>query len=128
MRNMVRVAFAVFVAVALFAAGYVTAQNKFGQPTTIIHVVTIKWKAGVAEEEKQKAIEGVRKMAAEIPGIKNIWLKATRVQPQDFNAAFVIEFENRAAADLYAEHPAHKAWAEHYLTIREASRSQQVTN
>jgi len=67
-------------------------------------------------------------MAAKIPGIKNVWVKATRVQPREFNAAFAIEFEDRAAADAYVEHPAHKEWEGIYLPIREQSRSLQITN
>jgi hypothetical protein len=113
---------------ALFAAGFVAGQNKYGTPSSIIHVVIIKWKADAPEAERQKAIEGVKKMAAEIPGIKNVWMKATRVQPRDYHTAFVLEFENREAADRYAEHPARTRWAEHYLSIREASISVQATN
>ena len=74
------------------------------------------------------AIDGVKTMAAEIPGIKNIWIKSTRVQPQDYNAAFAIEFEDKAAADRYVDHPAHKAWAKIYQPVHEESRSQQITN
>jgi len=128
MRPKLRIALAVVVAVTLFWGGYAVGQNKFGTPTTIIHVVTIKWKPEAPEAEKQKALEGVKRMAAEIPGIKNVWIKATRVQPRDFADAFAIEFEDRAAADRYAEHAAHETWAKQYLAIREASRSLQVTN
>ena len=119
---------AALVALILFATGYVAGQNKFGQPKTVIHLVIIKWKADVPDAEKQKVIDGVKEMAGKIPGIKNVWLKADRIQPRDFGAAFVIEFENRDAADTYAESPIHKAWADHYLPLREESRSVQVTN
>lgn len=119
---------AVLAAAALFAGGYAIGQNKFGTPKTIVHVVTIKWKADTPDAEKQKVIDGVKEMAGKIPGIKNVWLKADRVQPRDFGTAFAIEFESRDAADAYAESPIHKAWAEHYLTLREESRSIQVTN
>jgi len=67
-------------------------------------------------------------MAAQIPGIKNIWLKAVRMQPRDYHAAFVIEFENREAADRYAESPVHAIWSKQFLAIREASISPQVSN
>ena len=128
MKLIMRIGFALLAAVALFSAGYGAAQNQFGMPKTIIHAVTIKWKEGTSEADEQKVIEGVKEMAAKIPGIKNVWLKSTRVQPQDFHAAFVIEFADRAAADLYAEHPAHEEWLKIYMPIREASRSVQVTN
>ena len=96
-------------AAALFSSGYVAGQNRFGQPKTIIHVVEIKWNPGVPDADKQQALEGVKEMAAKIPGIKNIWIKAERLQPRDFSDAFAIEFRDRAAADAYAESPLHKA-------------------
>jgi hypothetical protein len=103
-------------------------QNKYNKPKSIIHLVTIQWTAEASPEARQAAIDGVEKMAAEIPGIKNIWLKPLRVQPRDFTAAFAIEFEDQAAADRYAKHPAHEAWNKIYLPVRAESRSQQVTN
>lgn len=117
-------------AVTLFFSGWALGRqaNKFGEPKTIIHVSLIKWKADAPEAEKQKAMDGVRQMAAQIPGIKNIWLKPSRMQPRDYHTAFVMEFEDRAAADRYAEHPAHEAWSKHFLSIREASISPQITN
>jgi hypothetical protein len=113
---------------ALFAGGYVAGQNKFGQPKTIIHMVILKWNPGVSDADKQGALEGVKEMAAKIPGVKNIWIKAERLQPRDFNAAFAIEFQNRAAADAYAESPIHQAWEQKYTLLREQSVSEQVTN
>src|ERR1700719_4409774 len=86
-------------ALSLFASGYVAGQNKFGQPKTIIHMVSRKWRSGDADADKQRALEGVKEMAAKVPGIKNIWLKADRIQPRDFNAAYAIEFKDRDAAD-----------------------------
>jgi hypothetical protein len=109
-------------------AARAAAVNKFGTPKTIIHVSLIKWKEGVSDEEKQKALDGVKEMAAQVPGIKNVWTKATRMQPRDFHAAFVIEFENRAAADRYAESPIHEAWSKKFVAIREASLSPQISN
>ncbi|MBI1738134.1 MAG: Dabb family protein [Acidobacteria bacterium] len=109
-------------------SGAPAAQNKFATPSTIIHISLIKWKDGVSDADKQKALDGVKNMAAKIPGIKNVWLKATRMQPRDYHAAFVIEFENRAAAEAYAEHPAHAEWSKFFLSIREASISPQISN
>jgi len=115
------------------------AANKFGTPPTIVHVVTILWKEGSTEAQQQAALDGVKKMGASIPGIKNVWIKGTKVQGRGpaskdgkpgraFQSAFVIEFEDKAAADRYAEHPAHTKWEEIYLPIREQSISHQITN
>ena len=115
-------------ALALFASGFIVGQNKFGQPKTIIHMVILKWNPGVSDTDKQGALEGVKDMAAKIPGVKNVWIKAERLQPRDFSAAFAIEFQNRAAADAYAESPIHQAWEQKYTLLREASISEQVSN
>ena len=117
-------------ALALFGAGYLAGAgaNKYGKPKSIVHLVTIKWTEESTPEQRKAAIDGVEKMAAEIQGIKNVWLKPVRVQPQEFNAVFAIEFEDQAAADRYVKHPAHEAWNKIYLPVREESRSQQVTN
>ncbi len=126
--KIVKAALALAVATGIFGAGVLAGKNTFHQPSSIIHVVAVKWKSDSTPEQQQAAIDGVKAMAAEIPGIKNIWLKSTRVQPQDYNAAFAIEFEDKAAADRYVDHPAHKAWAKIYQPVHEESRSQQITN
>jgi Stress responsive A/B Barrel Domain len=115
-------------AAALFFGGYAAGQNRYGTPKTIIHVVTIQWKPGTTPAQQKEVLDGVRRMAAEIPGIKNVWLKPERVQPRGYDAAFAIEFEGRAAADRYAESPVHKAWDQQYLAIRQASFNVQVGN
>jgi len=123
-----RILAAVVCAAALFGGGYVAGQNRFGQPKTIVHVVEVKWNPGVTEAQKQQVMNGVKEMAARIPGIENIWLQPARLEPHDFSWAFAIEFRNRAAADRYAESPIHAAWDKEYVPLRQASVSVQVTN
>ena len=113
---------------ALFLAGYAAGQARVGQPKTILAVSIIKFNPGVSDADAQKVIDGIPKMAAQIPGIKNVWLKPVRMEPRDFDAAFVIEFVNRAAADRYAESPVHEAWSKQLQQIRYASISPQITN
>lgn len=114
--------------VVVFAAGMIIGQNKFGQPKTVIHLVTLKWKATSTPAQQQAAIDGIKVMAAKIPGIKNIWIKPIRIQPQGNQANFAIEFADEAAAKAYADHPAHTEWNKIYLEAREESNSNQVTN
>jgi hypothetical protein len=118
----------VAVALGLFGAGVLTGKNTFHQPNSIIHLVTVQWNDDSTPAQQEAAIDGVKTMAAEIPGIKNIWIKPIRVQPREYNAVFAIEFENKAAADAYADHPAHKVWEKIYQPIHKESRSQEVTN
>lgn len=120
-------------------AGVLLAANKYGAPRSIVHVVTILWKEDSTPQQQQASLDGVKKMAEAIPGIKNVWIKASKVQGRGpagkegkpgrpYDAAFVIEFADQAAADRYVDHPAHLEWEKSYLAIREQSTSHQITN
>ena len=130
MKKHMRMTLAALVGAALFGGGFAAGQakNRFSQPKTVLQVSLIKWRVGVPDAEKQKAIEGIREMAAQIPGMKTIWLKTDRMQPRDWDAAFAIEFANRDAADDYALSPVHEKWEKTYLLLRENSLSPQVSN
>jgi hypothetical protein len=116
------------IAGVLFFAGYAAAQNHFGQPKTVLAISLIKFNPGVSDADAEKVINAIPRMAAQIPGIKNIWIKPARMEPRDFDAAFVIEFVDRAAADRYAESPVHDAWSKQLQQIRLTSISPQITN
>lgn len=115
-------------AVLLFLAGLAAGANRFSRPKTVLHVVTIKWKDDATAAQKQAALDGVEKMAAEVPGITRIWTKPIKVQGEGFSSAFVIEFADQAAFDKYAHNPAHQAWEKIYLPIRGESRTHDITN
>ncbi len=115
-------------AAAVFGAGVLTGASKYGTPNSVLHVITVQWKSSATADQKNAAIEGVRKMASEYPGIKNVWLKTLKVQPNDYNAAIVMEFKDKAAFDAYKDAPAHKEWEKIYLPVREESRTHDVTN
>ena len=122
---------------AIFGAGVtvgsvrptnVSAQNKFGQPKTVLHVVVYKFKDATSENDRQKALDGIKDLARKIPGVKNIWLKTNRNQIRDFSGVYAIEFTSAETAADYAESPAHEAWAKKWEALRENSLSFQVTN
>jgi hypothetical protein len=117
-----------FMVASAFACGYLMGHTIVGQPRTLIHAVSIQWKQGVSEEDKQKVLEGVRRMAEDIPGVKNVWIKSQRVEPRGFDDGFVIEFKDRGAADSYASSAAHKRWNDLYLPLRITSVSIDVSN
>ena len=128
MTNLIRITLVTALMSLSGTATWLVAQNNFGTPKTIIHVSLIQWKEGVSAADKKQALDGVKGMAAKVPGMKNVWTKAIRVQPEGYHDAFVIEFENQAAADRYAKDPVHEAWTQAFLKIREASISPQITN
>jgi hypothetical protein len=125
------------VAAALFLAGiavgaivtqHASALNKFGQPKTVVHVVAYKFKDATSLNDQQQAIDGIKDMAAKIPGIKNIWLKTERNQIRDFSGVYIIEFTSAEAAADYAESPIHDTWRKKWEQLRENSLSFQVSN
>jgi hypothetical protein len=121
----------------LFVAGIATgslharsvaAQNRFGQPKTVLHVVLYKFKDATSNNDREMAINGIRDMAAKIPGIKNVWLKTERNQIKDFSGIYAVEFTNAEAAADYAESPVHEAWSKKWQELRENSLSFQISN
>ena len=106
----------------------VAAQNRFGQPKSVVHVVVYKWKNTTSQNDKDVAIAGIKTMAAKIPGVKNIWLKTERNQIRDFDGVYAIEFTSAEAAADYAESPLHETWRKKWEELRENSLSFQVSN
>jgi Stress responsive A/B Barrel Domain len=129
--------FKIALAAAIFLTGIevgtwharsVEAQNRFGQPKTVIHFVVYKWKNTASQDDKDQALNGIKAMAAKIPGIKNIWLKTQRNQIRDFDGVYAIEFTNPEAAADYAESPKHEDWRKRWEELRENSLSFQASN
>lgn len=125
------------VGASLFAAGLAAGtlrarsaaiQNHFGQPKTVLHVVVYRFRDDVSNNDREKAINGIKEMAAKIPGIKNIWLKTERNQARDFSGVYAIEFASPEAAADYAESAVHEAWSKSWQQLRENSLSFQVSN
>ena len=121
------------VAIVAFAAGQkMAAKNKFGMPKSLLHVVTVRWKADSTEAQRKTAIEGVKTMAAQTPGLKNIWLKTVKVQGGEagkpYNAVFAMEFVDEAALNAYAKNAAHDEWMKVYGEVRDESRTHDVSN
>jgi hypothetical protein len=106
----------------------VSAQNKFGQPKTVIHVVACKFRPTASLNDQVQVIAGIKDMAGKIPGIKHAWLKTGRNQIRDFDGVYAIEFISPEAAADYAESPIHDAWRKKWEQLRENSESFQASN
>src|SRR5260370_29582067 len=116
MKRASQIALGAVIFVAGIAAGSLHArsvpvQNRFGQPKTVLHVVVYKFKDTVSNNDREKAINGIKDMAGKIPGIKNVWLKTARNQIKDFSGVYALEFTSPQAAADHAERPVHKTWS-----------------
>ena len=109
-----------------FGASALSAEPQTA-PKSVIHVVTVKWKADATAKQIQAALDGVKALPAAYPGIKRVWIKSIKVQGDKANA-FVMEFVDEAALKAYADSPAQKEWYKVYLPIREESTTFDITN
>jgi hypothetical protein len=129
------------VALVALGAGIGYAANKFGKPKSVIHVVTLYYKDGTTDAQKKAVLDGIEKMAAEVPGLKNVWLKPVKVQgayyeklpdgsykARPMTDAFVMEFESDEAFKAYDNAPAHRAWEKIYTEVRGRSATSDITN
>ena len=96
-------------------------------PKTVLHVVTVKWKAGTTAEQVKAALDGVQALPATYKGIVHVWVRSIKVQGGKANA-FVMEFADEAALKDYTGSDAQKEWYKTYLPIREESTTFDITN
>lgn len=96
-------------------------------PKSVIHVVTVSWKAGTTPEQIKAALDGAHKLPAAFPGITRVWTKTVKAQG-DRTHAIVMEFASEKALKDYADSDAQKEWYKAYLPIRERSTTFDITN
>jgi hypothetical protein len=115
----------------LLAAGLLALSTTTGSaqtaPTSVIHVVTVKFKADATPAKIKAALDGVLALPSKYKGITRVWVKSIKVQG-DKTHAFVMEFTDEAALKAYADSPAQKEWYQIYLPIRDASTTFDITN
>ena len=120
-------------ALALIAATALLTVGAFAEsatPESVIHVVTVKWVDDASEEQIAKALKGVETLAEKYDGITRVWTRSIKAQGQEsgVTAAFVMEFKNEKALEDYAGSDAQKEWYELYISIRDRSRTFDITN
>lgn len=113
-------------AAALLSLGTATAAAE-AAPKTVIHVVSVKWKAEATPEQIKAALDGVHALTKSYPGITRVWTNAIKKQG-DWSHVFVMEFKDEQALKDYANSAAQQEWYKAYLPIRDRSNSHDVTN
>jgi hypothetical protein len=117
--------FAIVSAMLLISAGTLFAAP--GKPKTVIHVITVQWKANTTPAQISAALKAAENM--NYPGLKNVWTRPIKMQlDEGYKNIIVMEFESEDALKKYADSPAQKAWYEIYMPIREESRTHDITN
>jgi len=96
-------------------------------PKSVIHVVTVSWKADASEGDIQKALNSVKTLAKEYDGISRVWIRSIKAQGERTHA-FVMEFKSEQALKDYAGSSAQKKWYKSYIPVREASTTFDITN
>ena len=75
----------------------------------VIHTFAFRWKAGVTEEQKQRAIAEIRQFEGQIPGLLETWVGANfSPRSQGYELGGVMKFLDRAALEAYSQHPVHQ--------------------
>src|SRR5580693_5696659 len=99
------------------------------KPKTVIHVISIKWKADATPAQIASAIKGAEALPSQYPGITHVWTRPIKKQlPEGYSHVIVMEFASEDALKNYADSPAQKKWYEAYLALREESNTSDITN
>ena len=96
-------------------------------PKTVIHVVTVDFKAGTTPEQIKAATDGVHKLPSQFKGITRVWTRVIKNQSGKSHI-FVMEFASEQALTEYAGSAAQAEWYKVYTNIREESATSDITN
>src|SRR5277367_3363406 len=98
-------------------------------PSTVLHIINVKWKADATPEQIKAAVDAAQQLPSKYPGIKRVWTKNLKYQAQEgYKQAIVMEFESEDALKKYENSPAQLAWYKLYMPIREESHTHDIGN
>ncbi len=85
----------------LAAVGYHTGM--------VVHTFAFRWKAGVREDQKVRALAEIRGLQGQIPGLLETWVGVNvSSRSQGYELGGVMKFSDRSALDTYGAHPIHQ--------------------
>lgn len=78
----------------------------------IRHVVMVKLNAEVTEDQRDRWMDSVRRLASEVPGVRNLTIGTDVLHlPRSYDVALVVDFDALDGLLTYERHPAHVAVA-----------------
>lgn len=121
------------IAATLLCLGATTASASDSAPKSVIHVVTIAWKAEATPAQIQAALDGAQALPASYKGITHVWTKTIKVQNPPGTTVnrthvIVMEFADEKALADYKDSAAQKEWYKLYMPIRSQSTTHDITN
>ena len=74
-----------------------------------IHMFAFRWKDGVTEAEKQRAMDESRALVGKIPGLLDAFVgKNISPRANGYEHGGVMRFADRDALEAYGDHPEHQ--------------------
>src|SRR5262249_15743508 len=102
----------------LFGAGVLVGQKTAPARKPLLHVFAFNEVEGTTPAQLDELWAAPRKMASQIPEIKNIWMGKIIRHNRDWHYGMVFEFDNDAGHKVYEKHPAHDEWVKTYSKVR----------
>jgi hypothetical protein len=74
-----------------------------------IHMFAFRWKDGVTEEQKERAVAESRALVGKIPGLLDAWV-GRNISPRGhgYEHGGVMRFASLSALEAYGGHPEHQ--------------------
>ena len=74
----------------------------------LTHIVVWKYRADVPQAARDEHVARLRSLSSLVPGVESLSVGPdTLFSPRSFDTGLVAVFADRAALDVYAEHPEH---------------------
>jgi hypothetical protein len=119
--------FSLLVLIGACTVGAALVSAADSAPKSVMHVVTVTWKAGTTPAQIDAALAGAHAIPAAYPAVLHVWTKTIKQQGERTHV-IAMEFKDEEALKNYTKSPAQEAWYKLYLPIREHSTTFDVTN
>ncbi|OFW09985.1 MAG: hypothetical protein A3H27_10560 [Acidobacteria bacterium RIFCSPLOWO2_02_FULL_59_13] len=104
------------------ATGQTPAPPQATTQKTLMHVFAYTPVEGATQQDFDAFKQATADMVGKIPGLRRVWVGKLRrpLQQGDRQRLYgvAMEFDDAAALDVYADHPAHTEWIKVYDRVR----------